>query len=289
MAEIFGIATGALSVAALFNNCVDTFEYIQLGRHFGEDYQRCQLKLDIAETRLGRWGEAVGVNDDERFASASPIDKAVKDAQRILEDIADCFEAAQKKSRRYAGRADKQELEVYSNSDMNTVFQRLHNRYRDIARRRQKSTSIVKKAAWALYDGKSLNKIIDQISSWVDELEKLFPVEATHQKLVEMEIDEVNDELSLKTLNDAARGIDPALEDAVESKVDAIEGKNSARNVTTEDKVRFHVGNVVSEGVLQHEILTNDQTINSVETVSAKNESRVQIGNVYGGKGVWDN
>jgi hypothetical protein len=34
MAEVFGTVAGALSVAALFNNCVDCFEYIQLGRHF---------------------------------------------------------------------------------------------------------------------------------------------------------------------------------------------------------------------------------------------------------------
>ncbi|KAK4064863.1 uncharacterized protein Triagg1_8862 [Trichoderma aggressivum f. europaeum] len=288
MAEIFGIATGALSVAALFNNCVQTFEYIQLGRHFGEDYQRYQLKLDVAETRLGRWGEAVGINSDIRFASAAPSDKAVKDALGILEDIADCFESAQKKSRRYAKRADKEELMVHNTNDMNLLFQRLHKRSKDTARRRQKGISIVKKAAWALYDKKSLENIVDQISSWVDELEKLFPFEASYQKSIEIEIGEVNDELSLKTLEDAARDIDPALELAVERKIDSIEAKNSAGSITMEDRAKFHVGNTFSEGVLHREILVKDQTNNSVETISAKNETRIQIGNVYGGKGIWD-
>lgn len=54
MAEIFGTIAGALSVAALFNDCVECFEYIQLGRHFGRDYETYQLKLDIAMTRLAR-------------------------------------------------------------------------------------------------------------------------------------------------------------------------------------------------------------------------------------------
>ncbi|KAL6691016.1 prion-inhibition and propagation domain-containing protein [Trichoderma pleuroticola] len=288
MAEIFGIATGALSVAALFNNCVDTFGYIQLGRHFGEDYQRCQLKLDVAETRLGRWGEAVGVNSDIRFAASSPSDEAVKNVLGILEDISDCFEAAQKKSKRYADRADKQELMVHNNNDMNPMFQRLHKRSKDFARRRQKSISIVKKAAWALYDKKSLDNIVNQISSWVDELEKLFPIDAAYQKYIEIEIEEVNDELSLKALKDAARDIDPALEHAVERKVDSIEGKNSARDITMEDKAKFHVGNVFAEGVLQREMLVKDQTNNAVEKVSAKKEARVQVGNIYGGKGIWD-
>ncbi|KAL7904814.1 prion-inhibition and propagation domain-containing protein [Trichoderma velutinum] len=288
MAEIFGIATGALSVAALFNNCVETFEYIQLGRHFGEDYQRYQLKLDVAQTRLGRWGEAVGVNSDIRFASASPGDKAVKDVLGILEDIADCFEAARKKSRRYAQRADKKELMVHDNNDMNFLFQRLHKRSKDIARRRQKGISIVKKAAWALYDKKSLENLVNQISSWVDELEKLFPIEATYQKSIEIEIEEVNDELSLKALKDVARDIDPALEQAVERKVDSIEAINSARNITMEDKARFQVGNVFSEGALQYEILAKDQTNNFIDTISVKNETRIQVGNIYGGKGIWD-
>lgn len=110
----------------------------------------------------------------------------------------------------------------------------------------------------------------------------------TQQKFIENEIKEVNDELSLKTLKDAARDIDPALERAAGQKVDSIEGKNSARDITMEDKARFHVGNVFSEGVLQHEILVKDQASNSIETVSAKNETRIQVGNVYGGKGIWD-
>lgn len=288
MTENFGIAASALSVAALFNNCVEAIEYIQLGHHFGEEYQRCQLKLDTAETRLSRWGEAVRVNHDIRFASTSPTDNAVKDAQEAFEEIAGCFEAAQKKSRRYAERSDKKDLTVYTSNDMNPLFQQLHKRARDIARQRQNGMSLVKKAAWALYEEKSLERIIDQISSSVGELEKLFPIEATYRKCIDMEVAELNDELSLKTIRDVAHGVDPALEDAVKHKVNAIEGKNSARNVKMEDEARFQVGDVFSEGVLQRGILIKDQTTNSIETVSAKNRARVQIGNVYGGKGIWD-
>lgn len=80
MAEVFSTVASALSVAALFNNCVDCFEYIQLGRHFGRDFERCQLKLDVAKTRLGRWGQAVAINGDPRFATASPDDSSAQQA-----------------------------------------------------------------------------------------------------------------------------------------------------------------------------------------------------------------
>ncbi|KAF5625055.1 hypothetical protein F52700_9430 [Fusarium sp. NRRL 52700] len=289
MAEIFGIVTGALSVAALFNNCVDTFEYIQLGRHFGEDFQRCQLKLDVAKTRLGRWGEAARVNNEARFATTSPTDRAVQNAQEILEDIAGCFEAARNKSRRYEARNNGHELEVFQDSDMNPTFRRLHNRSRDITRQRQKATGMAKKVAWALYDGKSFERIIDQISSWVDELEKLFPIEAAQRKLAIVEIEDVDDELSLETLKNTARGIDPIMEDVVDIKLNTISGKNSAGHVNVEGSARFQVGNVFLGKSFGHGLLINDRTSNSTETVWARDECRVQIGNVYGGKGVWDN
>ncbi|KXX79303.1 Heterokaryon incompatibility protein S [Madurella mycetomatis] len=287
MAEPFGIIAGALGVAGLFNNCVDCFEYVQLGR-FGRDYERCQLRLDIAKTRLGRWGEAVKINDDPRFRSSTPTDKPVQLAQSIIEEIVLLFESARKTSRRYELSADQQDMVVFEDKDMKPVGRALHRRLKDLACRRQKDTSLVKKTAWPLYDGKSLEKIIDQITDFIDELEKAFPVEAVCHKLAEIEIEEVEDEPSLAMLKDAAGGIDPALSDAAAQKIDAIAGRNSAKDVRTEDRARVHLGNVFTEAAVRREILIRDQTINSVETVVAKGESGIQIGNTYGGRGFWD-
>ncbi|KAM0349899.1 hypothetical protein ACHAP4_010254 [Fusarium culmorum] len=288
MAEIFGIVSGALSVAAIFNNCVDTFEYIQLGRHFGEDFQRYQLKLELAKTRLGRWGEAISINKEPRFSSFTSADKEVNIAREILEDIASCFEGAQKKSSRYADRADQRELEVFGESDMNPMLQRLHKHSKDIARQRQKTTSIIKKAKWALYDAKSLERTIDQICSWVDELEKLFPAESAQTQLVEREIEMIDDKPSLEALEDAASGVDPVMEDAVQRKLNMIEGHNSVEFVNLEGSAKFLVGNVFSEKFLQRDVLLNDRTKNSMRTISATHQSRLQVGNVYGGRGFWE-
>jgi hypothetical protein len=38
MAEVFGVVAGSVSVAAIFNNVVDCFEYVQLGGHFDFDH-----------------------------------------------------------------------------------------------------------------------------------------------------------------------------------------------------------------------------------------------------------
>lgn len=55
MAESFGIVAGAVGIAAPFTACVDCFQYIQVERHFGPDFQTDLLSLDCTRLRLTRW------------------------------------------------------------------------------------------------------------------------------------------------------------------------------------------------------------------------------------------
>ncbi|KAG7294268.1 hypothetical protein NEMBOFW57_004338 [Staphylotrichum longicolle] len=290
--EPFGILASALSVAGLFNNCVDCFEYIQLGRHFERDYATCQLKLDVAKLRLTRWGEAVKINDDLRFQSIEPGEKSVKWAQSLIRQIIKLFDSAWETSNEYELVTDQQNLVVFEDKDMKPVERALHNQMKVMADRRLKrhATSLSKKIAWALYGRKSLERIIEGITGLIDGLEKAFPaeVEAVRHKLVEIEIEEVEDEASLTVLKDAAVGIDTALSNAAAQKMNAIVGSNFAKEIRTEDRAMVHVGNVFTETTLQREVLIREQTINAAGTVVAKGESGIQIGNTYGGNGFWN-
>ncbi len=85
-----------------------------------------------------------------------------------------------------------------------------------MAEKRPSDTSSLQtsRTAWALHDGESLEKVVDQIAGFVDDLEKVFPVQAVCQKLAGIEIEEVEDEASLTMRKDAAGGVDAALSDA---------------------------------------------------------------------------
>jgi hypothetical protein len=170
---------------------------------------------------------------------------------------------------------------------MKPIGRALYSKLRHLARLRQEHTSLVRKTAWALHDGKALEKVVDQIASLVNDFKKTFPVKAVCHKLVEIEIEEVKDEASLTMLEDAARGIDTALSDAAAQKIDAIARRHSAKNINTENSARVQVGSAFTEAALHREIRVNDQTINSAETWFARGESGVQIGNTYGGRGLW--
>ena len=100
-----------------------------------------------------------------------------------------------------------------------------------VVSQRQKRTGFLKKAVWALYDGKNFDKLVEQITGFVDDLEKLFPVEAVRHSLVEMEIEEIrDDEASLQTLQGAARDMDQILSEVVSKRLDICGGKNYAAN-----------------------------------------------------------
>lgn len=250
MAEIFGTAASALSVAALLSNCVDCFEYIQLGRHFGRDYESCQLKLDIARTRLGRWGEVVGINENPRFVSEDPGDNAVQLARSIIEEILELFETARKTSKRYELRAPHRDSDAPLQSpEMSPVSRGLHNRLRALAHQRQKGTTLIKKTTWALYDGKQFEKLVGQILELVDELEKVLPVEEACRKLAGIEVEQVADEQSLPTLKAAAKSLDQVLLDAVMDKIAKTNGNggNFVRDAATSDSADVQVGDQYSE------------------------------------------
>jgi hypothetical protein len=168
---------------------------------------------------------------------------------------------------------------------MQPVARGLHSRLKAAAHFRQKNTSILKKAAWALYDVKNFDKLLENITGFVDDLEKLCPVEV---RMVELVIEEVVDEPSLLALQDAAVGTDPMLSEAVTRKIEGISGKNYIRDLKGEDTAKVRVGNEWHEVVLIRGTNVADRTTNTADAVALKGMARVHVGNKYGGRGVFD-
>ena len=279
MAEVFGIVTGAIGLAGLFQQCVECFEYIQLGRHFAQDFGRSRLKLDITKRRLNRWGEAVNINENPRFT-----DTESEEVREILEEIAKLFKTIQRSSKRYESKTPKEDLECLSDENLQPVFRGLHARWAKIGRPKQTEVSLVKKAAWALYDAKNFEKLVGEASGFVDELEKLFPAEeGQRRRLVQMEIEDISDEESLTVLQQTAAETDSLLADAIKEKVKVIAVRNYAREIKGDEDAKVRLGNDWSANALSAAIGLEDRTHNEADSVTAKGSSTVHIGNIYGG------
>ena len=59
MAETAGLVIGAVSLAGLFTNCVDCFNYIRIGQNLENEFPIWKTELDVLELRCSRWAQTV--------------------------------------------------------------------------------------------------------------------------------------------------------------------------------------------------------------------------------------
>jgi hypothetical protein len=137
MAEPFGIVAGAIGIASAFTACVNCFEYVQFGRHFGRDFQTCQLALNYARLCLTRWGESVNIYNDptlgRRDATTTEIQLAKDTLLQILMLFADTKSIS--KNYRLTAKAGK-DLSVYSTGDIDPKMAVLDNKMKGLATQR---------------------------------------------------------------------------------------------------------------------------------------------------------
>ncbi|KAL7762699.1 hypothetical protein ACKLNR_009234 [Fusarium oxysporum f. sp. zingiberi] len=83
----------------------------------------------------------------------------------------------------------------------------------DLALKRQKRTSFAKKAAWALYEEKHLNRLIEDVSPLVRDLVELFqPAQETQKQLSLEEAEDLKSEKGIAALQEAIDGEDEFLQ-----------------------------------------------------------------------------
>ncbi|OBT93596.1 hypothetical protein VE01_08371 [Pseudogymnoascus verrucosus] len=127
MAEPFGIVSGAIRIASAFTACVDCFEYVQFGRHFGRDFQTSQLTLNCLRLRLTQWGESVNIYDDPKLGRQ---DAAATDFE-LAKDALSTAKAGE-------------DLLAYSIGDMDPKMVVLDTKMKGLATQRQKKGRFLK-------------------------------------------------------------------------------------------------------------------------------------------------
>jgi hypothetical protein len=280
MAEPFGIVAGAVGIAAAFTTCVDCFEFIQLGRHFGRDFQTNLLTLNCARLRLTRWGRAINIYNDPQLGNPNASPAEVQTAKDTLIQILVLFANTEKISNKYKLSSNAGGLSVYSTSDMDPALLALNNKMRDLAIKRQKGTGLLKKTSWALYHNSEFSKLIEDITTLIDNLENLFPAPASQLELVKQEAAEMKDKQKLQLVENAADGVDELL-----------------HAVAKEARTGHQYLNVVVVGqakALNGDVFGSDWkgkamgTSHTYDGVRVEGNAKVLNGNKYGGKDFFD-
>lgn len=235
MAEVFGIVSGAVGIASAFSTCIEIFNYVSLGQRFGKDYETCQLRLQLVQLRLSRWGEAVCIYEDPKLGRETATEEELNAAKETLFHILKLFEDSNivsKKFRLDASQIGDANSKPTSQSREGFASMVLRSKVQNLTTRRQKSASFRKLMRWAVHDREVLNRLVEDIVNLVNEVEALFPLPtAIESRLVSEEISElrgeegaeeeagVQGEEESRTLMQASEGIDDVLYKATASNI----------------------------------------------------------------------
>jgi tRNA U34 5-carboxymethylaminomethyl modifying enzyme MnmG/GidA len=271
MAEIFGVVTGALSVAGLFNNAVQCIELIRVGQNLGSDADIYSVRLELAALRLSRWGSAVDINNDARFSVVNSKDAQVHTAKQTLEQLFRLFADAYRKS----GAPPTTNLKLLAQ-----LHNPLTNVFREVTKRRMKVDGIKPKVSWAIYRHKDFWNLLENITELLDGLESIFPAqEARTKELAAEEIAEVQNEETLRLLSKISEEIDKKLQEAANQKLE------QARTINEVDEANITGGTLVVGDEFKKiefvELTKGRETINKVRVVTAQ-QAGVRVGQTFG-------
>ncbi|KAJ5515171.1 heterokaryon incompatibility protein s [Penicillium fimorum] len=204
----------------LFNDAVQSFEYIQMGSNFGQSFQTSLLKMDVVRLRLTRWGQSVGLaNVDSDVKQLQMTNLAPEDQEQVqdhLAQILELFAEAEAASKRLRRRNPT--LKVLDPAEeLDGVSTSLHQKMEDLAKKRQGKSELEQDQVTILYEEKNFARLIEDISELVDGLVDLFPgIQEEQRKLCEEEVSRLNaNEGALSLLKEVAAGQDKLLSDTV--------------------------------------------------------------------------
>ena len=199
-----------------------------------------------------------------------------------LRQIIALFEDTEKISRKYTLDVKAEnDLSILSTSDMDPAVSSLITSMKALSNKRQQGSSISKRASWALYHRSELRELITNISSLIDNVEKLFPASQTQLELVKQEIAAIwrHDREALKLVQEAAQGVDDMLHTA------AGEAYAGHQYLNVEIGGKAHTGDAFDNDWTGKAVGAKSHLYNGV---IVKKEGKALVGNKFGGKDFWD-
>lgn len=290
MAEIFGFVTGAFSVLGLFNNVVNCFEYIHLGRQMEKDYDFYMVRLLLAKNRLVLWGQSVNIQTDARFTSSNPSadELAVPVLKQITARLEDAYELSQIYEIKARRSHNPAAIRLLEEEELAPTTKRIRAVFQSFEKQKEKVVTLSKQTRWALYDGKHLNTLVESVVKLVAELQETHAFRIGVSSLVKTQIQEIEDEPALRLLEIAAKGVDSDMQQCIRNKLGVVQGKNTVQSIFSQEGSTVHVGDHVSTEVIDKNIPWKLDRDNFVGRVNSRGQSRVTVGVTLGGKGPFD-
>lgn len=276
---------------------MEAFDSFKSEDALGKEFQICALKIAILQLRLLPWRKTVESEDGTQAWGdlVSGVNNIA--IAELLEDISTAIRAAERTSARYYN------LESHEEGDDETEsIEALTENVRRLSRRKQRrisQTQTTRRALWFLRDRKKLNRLIEELTRCVDSLEELLPSsEGAHERSTKHDTQQLIQRASTEDQSDVLSA--PWLSVAVSS-VDEDLGASLKREASSAsddhtdgvDEAAF--GNMHGYGSAYHRgntIFYSDVAVahqgNHYGKFMASGNARVQYGDAYGGRSIFD-
>lgn len=263
MAEVAGLVIGGISMAALVDGCMKTFDRIESARTYGRDYQKAALRLSLLQLRLSRWVESVVETVHQQHLISIGTSQQAEQVKELLGDIGEAIE----RTGRFANRYDVDSSSPNPAQDEKEVatMETLTHRVKTMAIHRQRTSTFGQRTRWALRDQRKFKKLLESLTESISDLEVLFPPEQlsilaeTQNQLAKKEASELvqpseveepdESKVVIAILEDATSDVDSTLRKAIESADQSKRvGRHNYGQINVTDTARIHVGDYVAPG-----------------------------------------
>jgi hypothetical protein len=279
--EVAGLIIGGITLASLFNTCLEEFKYIRIGLDVGKDYNKCLLQIAVAKRRFVRWGEVLGIGEERRSHSQSrePTAEEFHILVKLLNCIKAKFEDARLKSEKFESGRSTETLKTFDRRDLSTTNEECLAALEKQDLRTRKGTSLWNKTKWALYKKEDFDSLVKDLTKYIDSLEALFPsIEVKLHNAYAADIEAFRSDL-LVVLKEAAEKTDKRL-------VEFANNKQQARakvTIMVKDYAQFAKGDMIADSWKDVINLpkSDDKCANDIEITYA-GDSKGMKGNMYG-------
>lgn len=188
MADVFGLAASAITLAALFSQCIDCFSFFKDAQNCSTDAKTLLVKLDCEKARLLVWANTVarvgilGTDDEGRYPQLADraLDQLIR---RCILQIISLLTDAQKLQVEYGGRQTAQEERQRSIAAMSvnsmSIFRTTKLRFFARAGGLNEPPNWLSRIKWAIRDGAKFRILLSHLKDFVDGIIQLVPVPAT--------------------------------------------------------------------------------------------------------------
>lgn len=200
MAEVAGLALGAVGVAGLigaFKDTIDLFGLLADSRGLGRDYEILEIKFDIQKALLLQWTDRIGLlrqHDYDPCLDQVHIQKAIDQILGCIRHL--LTDASALKSKYGLSQADDEEpvREITSIPSISAWRMRVFNgQYEDFKKRisQHNEKSFRTRARWAVRDKQKFEGLVRDLADFIASLDKLTPVTRGQPSLQNMADDDV--------------------------------------------------------------------------------------------------